>query len=193
MKVIKLSDVKKFISKLKNIGVTIERRSDIEHSYYKPRQKKVVITRKRAKDIPYITLVWLYHEGGHALTDLQTLKHSANLNILDRLHRYKNNPKYSKVVGGLLELQASPENIETMTSAKLKVKKAFRLLRKQLFIEKLANSQALKHIPDSFIDTYNRYASRAYAAYRQKFTKHKYYQEFITSSALDKAIEKHYF
>jgi hypothetical protein len=193
MKVIKLSDVKKFIKKLKSIGVTIARNSTIEHSLYNAALKQIIITRKRAKDIPHITLIWLYHEGGHALTDMSALKKSDNLDILDRLKRYKNNPRYSRVVGELLDLRNFPENIQTMTSTKLEIKKAFRKARTQIFMEKIANTIALTYMPASFVDTYNNYAIKAYEAYRYKLTRNRYYINFIRNSKLEEIAKTHHF
>ena len=193
MKVIELSDVKKFIKKLKSLGIEIARGNGNLESRYNHERRLIFIARGRHREISYLPLVWLFHEGGHALVDPRVYERAKDTDILARLTRYRNNHRYSRVVGELLDLHTTPSSLRTGMSHRILVKTAFRKVRKLLFIEKLANTEALKYMPETFATVYNYYAVKAYRAYRQKLIDHRFYDEFVTSSNIAKITEKHYF
>jgi hypothetical protein len=164
MSKITLSELRRFIKKLKSLDISIIRHIDYPYCAYDGEHKAIIIPRRIRKQPVANPIISLYHEAGHALASTRLDK--TTLSPLESLDRFKNNRRYFTVRASLLDFVKTPENLITGDSEKIKILKAYRKLRHTLFSELQANTAALKEMPESFKAAYNLIAAQNFNNYR---------------------------
>jgi hypothetical protein len=169
MSEIAYSDIKKFIKKLNDRGIRITRNTKFSFSFYDEKFALIVIPKKAKRIALKNPIICLFHEGGHALTLSQRPRLAgATLNVLKSLERFKKSIRYPKVMAAVLDFINYPDNLDTLNSEKIEIIESYRKIRYTLFREMRANTEALKHIPESFKQTYNTMAAEQFKKYREE-------------------------